>query len=114
MTVRATWNDVVLAESDKTVVLEGNHYFPPEAVHWEYLTDSDTHTTCPWKGQASYYTVVVNGDRNRDAAWVYRAPKPPARKIADHVAFWHGVRVERVGDAAADGWLSRLRQAFGG
>lgn len=113
MTVRAVWNGAVLAESDSTVVVEGNHYFPPDVVQWQHFTDSDTQTTCPWKGQASYYTVVVDGKSNRDAAWVYRDPKPAARNIADHVAFWHGVRVERDG-ADAGGLLSRLRRAVGG
>lgn len=99
MTVRATWNGQVLAESDKTVVVEGNHYFPPEAVRREYFAPSETHTTCPWKGLASYYTVNVNGESNPDAAWYYPEPKDAAANIRDHVAFWHGVTVERVDEA---------------
>lgn len=91
---RAIWNGVVLAESDHTEMVEGNHYFPPDSINREYFKDSRTHTTCPWKGQASYYTVVVNGQENRDAAWYYPHPKDAAAQIKDHVAFWRGVRVE--------------------
>ncbi|HLS77289.1 MAG TPA: DUF427 domain-containing protein [Nocardia sp.] len=96
MTVRAEWNGVVLAESDDTVVVEGNHYFPASAVRSEYLTPTDTHTVCPWKGTASYYTVRVNGSENPDAAWYYPEPKEAAAQIENHVAFWRGVDV--VGD----------------
>lgn len=96
MTVRAMWNGQVLAESDHTVVVEGNHYFPPEAVRREFFAPSATHTTCPWKGLASYYTVNVNGESNPDAAWYYPEPKDAAAKIRDYVAFWHGVAVEKV------------------
>lgn len=95
--IRATWNGTVLAESDNTVVLEGNHYFPTEAVNWQHLLESPTHTRCPWKGIASYYTVVVHGKENRDAAWYYPDPSPAAHNITGHIAFWHGVRVERIG-----------------
>ena len=91
---RATWNGVVLAESDDTVVVEGNHYFSADAINWEYLRESSTRTICPWKGQASYYDVVVNDEVNRDAAWYYPTPKSAAAQIRDRVAFWHGVRVE--------------------
>ena len=91
---RAVWNGQVLAESDATVVVEGNHYFPPEAIHREFFTASDTHTTCVWKGEASYYNVVVNGETNADAAWYYPAPMDAASNIKDHVAFWRGVTVE--------------------
>jgi len=100
MTVRAVWNGQVLAESEKTIVVEGNHYFPPDAVRREFLEPSATHTTCPWKGLASYYTVNVNGKSNPDAAWYYPEPKDAAAKIRDHVAFWHGVAVEKVDDEA--------------
>ncbi|MGH3416486.1 MAG: DUF427 domain-containing protein [Actinocrinis sp.] len=96
MTVRATWNGQVLAESDKTIVVEGNHYFPPEAVRTEFLGSSETHTTCPWKGLASYYTVTVDGASNQDAAWYYTEPKDAAKQIRDYVAFWRGVTVEQV------------------
>jgi uncharacterized protein (DUF427 family) len=96
MTVRAVWKGQVLAESDKTVVVEGNHYFPPDAVRREFFAPSDTHTVCPWKGLASYYTVNVDGATNSDAAWYYPEPKKEAAQIRDHVAFWHGVTVESV------------------
>lgn len=92
---RATWNGAVIAESDRTVEVEGNQYFPIDAVRRELLRDSSTHTTCPWKGVASYYDVVVDGEVNKDAAWYYPTPKDAAGEIAGHVAFWHGVRVER-------------------
>ena len=92
--MKATWNGKVLAESDATVVVEGNHYFPPESIHKQYFQPSDTHTTCPWKGLASYYTVVVDGNVNRDAAWYYPDPKPAAKQIKDRVAFWRGVEVK--------------------
>ncbi|MBZ0293032.1 MAG: DUF427 domain-containing protein [Anaerolineae bacterium] len=91
---KAIWKGVVLAESDQTEMVEGNHYFPPESVHWEYLKDSRAHTTCPWKGVASYYSVEVNGEINKDAAWYYPTPKDAASQIKDHVAFWRGVKVE--------------------
>ncbi|HCI82077.1 MAG TPA: hypothetical protein DHW02_20580 [Ktedonobacter sp.] len=91
---KATWNGVVLAESDKCEVVEGNQYFPPDAVNREYFKESNTHTTCPWKGEASYYTVEVNGKENKDAAWYYPAPKDAAKQIKDYIAFWHGVQVE--------------------
>ncbi|MDA8274228.1 MAG: DUF427 domain-containing protein [Actinomycetota bacterium] len=93
MTVRASWNGAVLAESDRTVVVEGNHYFPPEDVRTDLLEPSDTHTTCPWKGVASYHSVVVDGERNADAAWSYPEPKEAAAQIAGRIAFWHGVEV---------------------
>jgi len=92
---KATWNGAVLAESDRCEVVEGNCYFPAAAVNRAHLRASDTHTTCPWKGEASYYDVVVNGQTNKDAAWYYPTPKEAARNIKDHVAFWRGVTVER-------------------
>jgi uncharacterized protein (DUF427 family) len=92
--MKATWNGATIAESDDTVVIEGNHYFPREAIRQEHFQDSDTHTTCPWKGEASYFNVVVNGETNKDAAWYYPAPKPAAQEIKDRVAFWRGVKVE--------------------
>lgn len=91
--MKAVWNGTTLAESDHTVVVEGNHYFPADAVKMEYFTPSDTHTTCPWKGQASYYTIAVDGQENSDAAWYYPQPKDAAKQIAGHVAFWRGVEV---------------------
>ena len=91
---KAMWNGVVLAESDKTEVVEGNQYFPPDSVKREYFKETNTHTTCPWKGLASYYTIEVNGKENKDAAWYYPAPKDAAKQIKDHVAFWKGVEVQ--------------------
>ena len=92
--MKATWNGAVLAESDKTIVIEGNHYFPPDTINRQYFQDSSTHTTCPWKGEASYYNVLVNGQVNKDAAWYYPEPKPAADEIKGRVAFWRGVKVE--------------------
>jgi len=89
----AKWNGEVIAESNKTVVVENNHYFPREAVKEEFLKPSDTHSICPWKGEASYYTLLVNGKENRDAAWYYPHPKEAAKIIEDYVAFWKGVEV---------------------
>jgi uncharacterized protein (DUF427 family) len=92
---RATWKGKVLAESDTFELVEGNVYFPPDAVNRDFLADSDRTSVCPRKGQASYYTVVVEGEENRDAAWYYPEPKEAASQIKDHVAFWRGVAVER-------------------
>jgi len=92
---KATWNAAVIAESDTYEVVEGNVYFPPGAVRREHLRPSETHTVCGWKGTASYYTVVVDGQENVDAAWYYPEPKDAAKNIAGHVAFWKGVVVER-------------------
>lgn len=91
--MKAIWNNEVIADSNDTVVVENNHYFPPQSVKQEYLQPSDTHTTCPWKGLASYYTLNVNGQQNRDAAWYYPEPKPAASEIKDHIAFWKGVQI---------------------
>ncbi len=91
--MKAIWNGQILAESDQTVLLEGNHYFPPEAVRQEFLLPSDTHTTCPWKGVASYYHVKVGDQINRDAAWYYPEPSQAAQQIKGHIAFWKGVQV---------------------
>ncbi len=93
--MKAIWNGAILAESDRTIVVEGNHYFPPDALRREYFSDSTTHTTCPWKGMASYYNVSVNGQTNTGAAWFYPAPKDAAREIKGYVAFWRGVTVEK-------------------
>ena len=92
--MKATWNGTVLAESDRTIVVEGNHYFPPEAVKGEFFRPSETHTVCGWKGTASYYDVVVGGEVNKDAAWFYPEPMDGAGQIRGHVAFWRGVKVE--------------------
>ncbi|MBW6455231.1 MAG: DUF427 domain-containing protein [Trueperaceae bacterium] len=91
--MKAIWNGHVIAESDATIVVEGNHYFPLAAVDAAVLRPSETTSACPWKGLASYYSIEVGGKTNRDAAWTYRAPKPAAAEIADHVAFWRGVEV---------------------
>ena len=89
----ARWNGEVIAESDDTKVVEGNQYFPPESVRSEFLIPSDMHSTCPWKGEANYYTLRVNGQENEAAAWYYPTPKDAAAEIKDHVAFWKGVEV---------------------
>lgn len=91
---RAIWNGVVIAESDHTEIVEGNHYFPPHTIKPEYFRPSPTHTTCHWKGQASYYTLEVNGTTNKDAAWYYPTPKSAAQNITGYIAFWRGVKVE--------------------
>jgi uncharacterized protein (DUF427 family) len=91
---RAIWNGAVLAQSDQTEVVEGNHYFPPDAVIRQFFEPSEKHTICSWKGTASYYDVVVNGERNAAAAWYYSEPKEAAGQIRDYVAFWNGVDVE--------------------
>ena len=91
--MQAVWNDTVVAESDATEVVEGNHYFPPDAIKSEYFTDSETTTVCGWKGTANYYNVVVDGNTNEDAAWVYREAKDAAKNIEGYVAFWKGVEV---------------------
>lgn len=91
--MQAIWNGEVIAESDDTVVIEGNHYFPADSIKSEFFQDSDTRTSCPWKGQASYKTLVVGGQSNPDAAWYYPEPKEAAQPIAGHYAFWKGVEV---------------------
>ena len=91
---RAIWNGKVIAESDETEVVEGNHYFPPQTIVKGYFRPSPTRTICPWKGEASYYTLDVDGELNEDAAWFYSHPKEAAEQIRDHVAFWRGVQVE--------------------
>jgi uncharacterized protein (DUF427 family) len=91
--MKATWQDTVIAESDKTIVVEGNHYFPSNSIKTEYLSPSDTHSTCPWKGIASYYTLRVGDQTNTDAAWYYPEPKEAAKSIKNYVAFWRGVNV---------------------
>jgi uncharacterized protein (DUF427 family) len=91
---KAVWNGVVLAESDNTEIVEGNHYFPPESINREYFKESNTNSACPWKGMASYYTVEVNGNVNRDAAWYYPSPKSAAENIKGYVAFWGGIQVQ--------------------
>jgi uncharacterized protein (DUF427 family) len=91
--MKAIWNGEVIAESDDTIVIEGNHYFPPDSVKSDFLTDSETHTVCPWKGTASYYNILVNGEVNADAAWYYPEVSEMAKGIKGYVAFWKGVEV---------------------
>jgi uncharacterized protein (DUF427 family) len=91
--MKAIWNDTILAESAHTVVVEGNHYFPPDSVKGEFFRKSDTHTTCHWKGEASYYDVIAAGKVNKDAAWYYPEPSEAAKEIKGYVAFWKGVQV---------------------
>ena len=93
--MKATWNGTVLAESNQTIIIENNHYFPPQSVNKEFFTESDTHTICPWKGKASYYDVEVNGEVNTDAAWYYPDTKEAANEIKNYVAFWKGVKIEK-------------------
>ena len=92
--MKAIWNDKIIAESDDTVVIEGNHYFPPESVNKEFIKESETHSVCPWKGTANYYTIVVDGQENADAAWYYPEASELASSIEGRVAFWKGVSVE--------------------
>lgn len=92
--MKAIWNGAVIAESPNTIVVEGNHYFPMNSIKKEYFRDSNTHTTCGWKGVASYYDIVVNGAENKDAAWYYPDTKEAANNIKNYVAFWKGVEVK--------------------
>lgn len=96
MAMQAIWNGAVIADSTDTVVVEGNHYFPMSSVDPELLVPSDTHTTCPWKGVASYYSLDVNGDKNTDAVWYYPNPSAQAEMVRDRVAFWKGVQIREV------------------
>ena len=91
---KATWNGAVLAESDECQIVDGNHYFPPQSINKTYLKPSETHTTCPWKGEASYYSIEVDGKTNKDAAWCYPQTLAAAKNIEGYVAFWKGVTVE--------------------
>lgn len=116
--VKAVWNGATLAESNDTVVVEGNHYFPPDSIHREYFLESSHHSVCPWKGRASYYTIAVSGETNSDAAWFYPDAKPAAKEIRDRVAFWQGVKVvpsdagtrtqENPSAVPGSSWLARL------
>ena len=92
--VKAVWKGKIIAESDETEIVEGNHYFPPDSVNREYFKDSNTTSTCPWKGEASYYDVEVDGETNKDAAWYYPEPKDAASNIKGYIAFWNGVEIE--------------------
>lgn len=109
--MRAIWNGAVLAESDDTIVVEGNHYFPAESLDRRYVVESDKRTRCPWKGEAGYYTLEVDGERNPDAAWYYPEPSAAAEMVRGRVAFWRGVTVEPSEDEVVDrrpGLLGRL------
>ena len=112
---RAIWNDEVIAESEDTVVIEANHYFPLDSVKREYLVESGTHTVCPWKGVASYYTLELGGRRNSDAAWYYPQPSRAVEKIRGRVAFWRGVKIvpteTEQEDSGRRGLLARLLRA---
>ena len=93
--MKAIWNGATLAESNDTVVVEGNHYFPINSIRSEYFHKSSTHSHCPWKGEASYYDIEINGQVNKDAAWYYPNPSDAAKQIKDHVAFWKGVEIKK-------------------
>ncbi|WP_394750714.1 DUF427 domain-containing protein [Spongiimicrobium salis] len=93
--MKAIWNGTIIAESDETVVVENNHYFPADSIKKEFFKESSTHTVCPWKGKASYYTLDVNGKQNPDAAWYYPEVSELARQLKGRVAFWKGVTVEK-------------------
>lgn len=115
---KAIWNGQVIAESDDAVVVEGNHYFPADSVNSEFLVDSGTHSVCPWKGVASYYSLQVGDKQNPDAAWYYPHPSPLAGKVRDRVAFWRGVQIVDTGNerhaatpARRRGFLGRLGRA---
>jgi len=90
---KAVWNNTILAQSDRTIEVEGNHYFPKESINQEYFQANETHTICPWKGKASYYNISVDGELNKDAAWYYPQTKEKAKNIEGYVAFWRGVEV---------------------
>ena len=91
--MKAIWKNKILAESNETIVVENNHYFPPASLNIKYFIKSETTSICPWKGTARYYTIVVNDEENTDAAWYYPSPKEAAKEIVDHVAFWKGVEI---------------------
>ncbi|WP_323843988.1 DUF427 domain-containing protein [Microbulbifer magnicolonia] len=91
--MKAIWNGEVIAESNNTVVVEGNHYFPADSVNWNYLVESDTTYVCPWKGTANYFSMKVHDEKNSDSAWCYADPSPAAAEIKGHIAFWRGVQV---------------------
>lgn len=93
--MKATWNGATLAESNDTIVVEGNHYFPPDSINDDYFKETDHHTECPWKGTAHYYSLEVDGERNENAAWYYPEPKEAAENITGYVAFWRGVEVDK-------------------
>lgn len=93
--MKAIWNGKIIAESDETIVVENNHYFPADSIYKEFFINSDHHTTCPWKGLASYHSVEVDGAINSNAAWFYPEPKDAAKEIKNHIAFWKGIKIEK-------------------
>ena len=93
--MKAYWNEILIAESDDTIVVENNHYFPPETIKTEYFKPSETHSICPWKGEASYFTIEAGGKQNKDAAWYYPEASELAKNIENYVAFWKGVEVKK-------------------
>jgi uncharacterized protein (DUF427 family) len=114
--MKALWNNAVLAESDETIVVEGNHYFPPDSVDTSYLHPSERHSACPWKGVASYYDIEVDGERLEGAAWYYPDPRPAARQISGYVAFWKGVQVvssDELDELEQRSWGRRFLAAAG-
>lgn len=92
--MKAIWNNQIIAESNETIIIENNHYFPSDSIKAELFVESNTHTTCPWKGEASYKSINVNGEINKDAAWYYPNPKDAAKEIKGYFAFWKGVKIE--------------------
>lgn len=110
---KAVWNGVVLAESNKTVKVEGNHYFPPNSINRQYFKKSQKQTTCPWKGVASYYDIEVNGQTNPGAGWYYPRPSKAAANIKNHVAFWGGVKIQKSeSDVSSGGILDGIKRLF--
>ena len=94
--MKATWNNTIIANSNQTLVIEGNHYFPPDSIKKEYFkTAIGVHTTCPWKGEASYYDIEIDGQINKGSAWYYSEPKESAKEIKNYIAFWRGVKVSK-------------------
>ncbi len=105
---KAIWNGTVLAESDQTIIVEGNHYFPPESINPDYFQPSGNRTTCPWKGAASYFNIEVNGQVNPGAAWYYPEPNPAAHNIKGYIAFWKGIKVESGQEKERPGLFDRF------
>ncbi len=114
MRVQAVWKGAVLAESNQTILVEGNYYFPPNSINHEYFIENERHTVCPWKGLASYYDVEVDGKVNHSAAWYYPDPSPAARHILNYVAFWNGVKVRPVSSEAKSDSESFVKRALSG
>lgn len=109
---KAIWNGIILAESEKTKIVEGNHYFPADSINWEYFRKNAHSSVCPWKGVASYYDLEVDGKTNRSAAWTYKDPSAAARQIKGHVAFWGGINVVKDDTGESVGLIGQLRSVF--